>query len=403
MGSKETEVLMLADVFFPDIIGGAGRVAYHLSRELAGRGHSIHVLTRNPGGALPSLEQLEDRFLVHRFFVPLKQALSLSFTEIKNSRATSRQLTKLIPFDFVCSHQSLVAAGPVFFGPLQAGSLVYFFHSPWHEEYLLKKGSKAGFVDKVVAFAMRKTERKLLNNACKIFVLSNYMAGKLESIHRIPDKKVVRIPAGADLNRFQPSKEGKEAARREMGLPLEKTILISVRNLVPRMGIDNLLEAFNLSSILRGKALLLIGGEGFLKESLKARAEKHGLEDSVKFLGRVSEEDLPRYYRAADFFVLPTRALEGFGLVILEAMASGTPVLGTPVGAIPEVIGPFSRTLLFEGSEWPHIRSKLEDVVLRPEQYRFAPETCRSYVVKNFSWEKMADAFEREIRTISRA
>jgi glycosyltransferase involved in cell wall biosynthesis len=169
------------------------------------------------------------------------------------------------------------------------------------------------------------------------------------------------------------------------------------------MGIENLIEAFNQSRLLREKGLLLIGGEGFLKESLKEMAEKHGLEDSVKFLGRISEGDLPRYYQAADFFVLPTRELEGFGLVILEAMACGTPVLGTPIGAIPETVGSFAKNLLFEGTDHENIRGKLEDVINHPDRYRFDPQICRKFVEERYSWVKMAEAFEREIRGLIEA
>jgi glycosyltransferase involved in cell wall biosynthesis len=106
---------------------------------------------------------------------------------------------------------------------------------------------------------------------------------------------------------------------------------------------------------------------------------------------------LSRYYQAADFFVLPTRELEGFGLVILEAMACGTPVLGTPIGAIPETVGLFDKNLLFEGSQGKDMKTKLEDVINRPEKYRFDPQACRKFVEERFSWEKMADAFEREV------
>ena len=137
-----------------------------------------------------------------------------------------------------------------------------------------------------------------------------------------------------------------------------------------------------------------------MKESLRAMVKDYDLDGAVKFLGRVSEEDLPRYYQAADFFVLPTRELEGFGLVILEAMACGTPVLGTPIGAIPETVGLFDRKLLFEGTQSEDIKTKLEDVIIRPEIYRFDPQACRKFVEERYSWEKMADAFEREVMSL---
>jgi glycosyltransferase involved in cell wall biosynthesis len=167
------------------------------------------------------------------------------------------------------------------------------------------------------------------------------------------------------------------------------------------MGIENLIEAFKQSDVLKEKAVLLVGGEGFLKEPLRTAVRESKLDESVRFLGRISELDLPRYYQAADFFVLPTRELEGFGLVILEAMGCGTPVLGTPIGAIPETVGLFDKNLLFEGVRSEDMKTKLEDVINRPEQYRFDPHVCRKFVEERFSWEKMADAFEREVMSLT--
>ena len=399
-------ILFLADVLFPDTTGGAGRVAYHLSRELAKRGHVVDVITRNPARMLPSRENLDANLTIHRFLLPQRESFAVPLSEIKSSVLLARELGLEVDFDVVCVHQSLVAIAPLLCTSLRNIPLVYFFHSPWHEEFLIKQemhGGKATSGATAVAFLMKWAERRLVLKASRVFVLSNYMGMKAVGTHGCVEDRVKKIPGGVDLNRFLLSEVGKEPVKRGLAIPLDKVIFLTVRNLVPRMGIENLLEAFNHSSALRNTGLLLIGGEGFLKESLLAMVQKYNLENSIKVLGRISESDLTRHYQAADFFVLPTRALEGFGLVILEAMACGTPVLGTPMGAIPEVIGPFDRNLLFEGSEWPHLKSKLEDVVRRPSQYRFTPETCRSYVEKNFSWEKMADAFEREIRMLCRA
>jgi len=163
------------------------------------------------------------------------------------------------------------------------------------------------------------------------------------------------------------------------------------------MGIENLIEAFNQSDTLRRKGSLLIGGQGFLENRLKAMVENYKLQQIIRFLGHIPEPDLPGTYQAADFFVLPTRNLEGFGLVILEAMASGTPVLGTPVGAIPEVIVAFDERLIFNGTGWREIRKKMEEVIERPDQFRFDPKACRRFVEEGFSWKKIATDFEEEM------
>jgi len=398
---------MLTDVFFPDTIGGAGRVAYHLSHQLRKKKHEVHVLTRNPEGKLPSHEKIEANLFAHRFKVPAKEGLGLFFSEMANGYSAAKKANQETGFNLVCAHQSLIASGPLFSSAICRIPFVHCFYSPWHQEYLIKKRNMHGetpWSAKAVAFLMRQTEKRVLSRAMKVFVLSRYSAGQISAIHHLPNEKVVMIPAGIELDRFRLPQSGKSTVKKALDIALDKTAFFTVRNLVPRMGIENLIEAFKQSDILREKSILLIGGEGFLKESFRAVVKESNLGESVKFLGRVSEHDLPRYYQGADFFVLPTRELEGFGLVILEAMACGTPVLGTPIGAIPETVGLFDKNLLFEGIHPEDIRKKLEDVINRPEKYRFDPQVCRRFVEERYSWEKMADAFENEvIRLIKRA
>jgi glycosyltransferase involved in cell wall biosynthesis len=399
------KVLMLADVFFPDTVGGAGRVAYHLSYQLGKRGHEVHVLTRNPTGTLPSHEEIDANLFTHRFDISATEGIRFFLSEIKNAYHAADGVSRQTELDIVCAHQSLVASGTFISSSIRKKPFVHCFYSPWHEEYLIKKRNrkeKIPWSAKAVAILMRKIERRVLLKARKIFVLSRYSAEQISEIHHLPLEKVVMIPAGIELDRFALPINGKHTVKEALVLPIGKTIFFTVRNLVPRMGIENLIEAFKQSNVLAEKGLLLIGGEGFLRESLRGMVRDYGLESTVKFLGRVSDEELPRYYQAADFFVLPTRELEGFGLVILEAMACGTPVLGTPVGAIPETVGLFDKNLLFEGTRSEDMKTKLEDVINRPEKYRFDPHTCRKFVEERYSWEKMADAFEREVITLIR-
>jgi glycosyltransferase involved in cell wall biosynthesis len=400
---KKMKILMLADVFFPDTIGGAGRVVYHLAFELSGKGHEIHVLTRNNKGVWFAQQELAPNLFVHRFFSSSKESLALFLREIRNSRLLAKKLAQKVEFDLLCSHQSLVAMGPLFSRSFKQIPLIHYFHSPWHEEFLVKKRedrTRTGQKNKIIVFLMRRIEKRILFKASKVIVLSEYMRERALEIHNYQKDRVVKIPGGVDLLRYNLASGGKEAAKGVAKVPLNKTIFLTVRNLVPRMGLETLIESFNQSSVLREKGLLLIGGRGFLEENLKAQVKGANLEDAVRFLGYIAEKDLPLFYQASDFFVLPTRELEGFGLVNLESMASGTPVLGTPVGGIPEVIGLFDKRLIFDGTGWQEMRNKLEEVLERPDSFRFDPQDCRDFVESNFSWKKAADAFEQEAKRI---
>jgi glycosyltransferase involved in cell wall biosynthesis len=395
---KKMKILMLADVFFPDTIGGAGRVVYHLALELNKKGNEIHVLTRNDDGKWPYQQELAPNLFVHRFFLPSKESVSLFLKEIRNSYHLAKKLSLEIDFDLLCTHQSLVAMGPLLSRSLKQIPLIHYFHSPWHEEFLVKKQQrtrKFSKKNKAIAVLMKKMEKRILYKASKVIVLSNYMRDTVLEIHDYPEDRMVKIPGGVDLDLYNLPSGGKTAAKDALKLPANKTAFLTVRNLVPRMGLEALIESFSQSSVLREKGLLLIGGRGFLEDRLRAQVESANLRHAVRFLGYIAERDLPLFYQASDFFVLPTRELEGFGLVNLEAMASGTPVLGTPVGGIPEVIGLFDKRLIFGGTGWQDMRNKLEEVVERPDSFRFEPQDCRDFVERNFSWKKAADAFEQ--------
>jgi glycosyltransferase involved in cell wall biosynthesis len=254
------KILILADVFFPDTIGGAGRVVYHLALELARKDHEIHVITRNDDGKWPSHEELAQNLFVHRFFSPSKESLGLFFKETKNSRHLANELMREIEFDLICTHQSLVAMGPLLLRELKRTPLIHYFHSPWHEEFAVKKQQDTGKYrkrNKAIALFMKKMEKRILHKASKVVVLSEYMREKVVKTHNYPEDRVVKIPGGVDLERYHMPLAGKAAAKKVAKLPTNKTVFLTVRNLVPRMGLENLIESFSQSKVLRVLSLKL--------------------------------------------------------------------------------------------------------------------------------------------------
>jgi len=394
-------ILMLADVFFPDTTGGAGRVLHNLCAELSERGHEVHVLTRNPCGCLPSYEVIKPGFLVHRFFVDQSKPCSMLVNELKNSLSLGRDLARRTTFDLVCIHQAFAAVGPLLFSRcLKDLPLVYFFHSPWHEEFLTKDPAGTKIRYRLGAPLLKRIERRLISRASLVTVLSNFMGDKVSREHGFPEGRIRKLPCGIDLSRFDLPSGDKASAKERAGIPSDRVVFLTIRNLVPRMGLDSLIRAFHSSAIIREKGLLFIGGSGALEGALKQMVKDFDLDGIIRFLGHVPEDRLAQTYQWADFFILPTRRLEGFGLVILEAMACGTPVLGTPVGAIPEIIGAFDKRLLFDSPGWQDLARKIELVIEEREQYSFDPIACRRFVEENYSWEKMAEHFEKEIAGI---
>ncbi|MFC1891448.1 glycosyltransferase family 4 protein [Thermodesulfobacteriota bacterium] len=396
---------MLADVFYPDTIGGAGRVAYHLGLELSKMGHEVHILTRNPERKYPSHQNINPNLHIHRFDTPDKESLTLLYSEIKNSYYLSKQLAYKIKFDIICIHQSMAAIGPFLSRSFKNIPSVHYFHSPWHEEFLIKKQGyntkKQKITVKLIAYLMKWIEKRVINKSSKVIVLSRYMRNKVRATHNFPQNRIITIHGGVDLDNFKLHDKNKTILKKNKRLHGHKTIFLTIRNLVPRMGLENLIKAFYQSETLQNKSELLIGGRGPLEDHLKDMVEKFNLKNSIHFLGRIPEEDLPKTYQTADFFVLPTEKLEGFGLVIAESMACGTPVLGTPVGAIPELLGAFDKRLLFKGSSSEDLKKLMEEVVNKPEEYSYSRESCRKFAEDNFSWNRVAALFEEAIQNLA--
>ena len=166
-----------------------------------------------------------------------------------------------------------------------------------------------------------------------------------------------------------------------------------------RMGLENLIMAIQKVIKNTPDIYLILGGEGPLKNDLVVLAQKLGVENYIRFAGFIPEEELVKYYQMADIFVLPTRELEGFGLVTLEAMACGEPVLGTPVGGTKEILGKFDPDFLFEDTS-PDAMAKLILGKYRlindnPEKWNDLSKRCRNFVEENYSWEKNIDSLEK--------
>ncbi|MGL5836306.1 MAG: glycosyltransferase, partial [Waterburya sp.] len=113
------------------------------------------------------------------------------------------------------------------------------------------------------------------------------------------------------------------------------------------------------------------------------------LTDNVKLLGYVPDEQLPLCYRAANFSVVPTVALEGFGLIVVESLAAGTPVLGTPIGGIPEILKPFSTDLVFEGYQPEQLARGIMEA-LSGDRTLPDSQACLDYAQANYNWHKIA-------------
>jgi glycosyltransferase involved in cell wall biosynthesis len=135
--------------------------------------------------------------------------------------------------------------------------------------------------------------------------------------------------------------------------------------------------------------LTLIGGSGPLKGELEQRISDNNLGNHVRLLGFIPDEQLPFAYAAADYSIVPTQGLEGFGLVTIESMAAGTPSIVTPVGSLPEIVTPLCKNLLLPGSDAHDIAEGVSQILGGLLKVPDA-DHCKRYVYEYFDWSVIA-------------
>ena len=247
--------------------------------------------------------------------------------------------------DIIDVHFALYAVLPMLLRVLRGKEIVVHFHGPWADE-----NAESGDTSIWRLKARRALERYVYRRATIAITLTGAFRRVLIERYGVRPWQVKVLAPGVDLARFAPG--DRAAARERLSLPADAFVVCCTRRLVPRMGIRLLLEAW--PELLASRDLevnarplrLLIAGDGAMRSALTEEIAANGLSDSVTLLGRVTDDDLVELYRAADVNVVPSLSFEGFGLVVLEAAACGTPSIATRVGGLPEALAGLDATLI---------------------------------------------------------
>lgn len=386
-------VLLLAEVTAERVIGGAERVLRNQAVGLAALGHQVELLTRAPESAVEDAISVgglrEWRYAVNR-----DHEAAFLWSSVRRSVDAFDRLRGTEPLGAAVIHQALAGLGPILSRRHAASRWVYVCHSLAHEEFDTRQAtprSAAARVRREINLRGRRwIERVVMKRCDRVVVLSDFMRRRVMAIHGIPSDRIVVIPGATDPHAFAPV-ANKKHPRAALNLPADRTVLFTVRNLVPRMGLENLIDALAESGAAGRGCAAVIGGEGPLRRALDARIRSRGLEDIVRLVGFIPESQLVQYFQAADLVVMPTLQLEGFGLVTVEALACGTPVLGTPVGAIPEILNQVDPILVAAGSDSRALASALERVLRRlqePGEADSLAKKGRRLVEQRYNWAR---------------
>jgi glycosyltransferase involved in cell wall biosynthesis len=265
--------------------------------------------------------------------------------------------------------------------------IVTHFQGPW--SYESKFEDQGNPLKKYVSFQVKKAiEQMVYRRSDAFIVLSSYFQHVLVNDFGVPKERIHVIPAATNTDRFQPAADRK-AVRSELGVGAGAKVLFCARRLVRRMGIDLLIRAMLPVAQQVPDTVLYVAGEGPLQPELERLIDELQLRGRVRLLGRVSAENLVKWYQAADLSIVPTITLEGFGLVTTEALACGTPVLGTPFGGTREILENISEQLLFRDKEPQAMADKIISV-LQGDCVIPSREECREYVLRNYTWAEVS-------------
>ncbi|HYZ16833.1 MAG TPA: glycosyltransferase family 4 protein [Candidatus Acidoferrum sp.] len=270
---------------------------------------------------------------------------------------------------------------------IRSRPLVAHVHGPWTLE-----ARAQGLPMRTIALRGLQ-EHAVYRRARRLVVLSESMARTLRDEYGVPSEKIRVVAGGVDLERFRP-RGTRGDARRAFGLPLERPLVVTARRLAPGKGVENLIEAASMIRARVPEVVIAIAGAGPYEDAFSARVRELGLVDTVRFLGYVRGDDIATLYRAADLSVVPSVQHEGFGLVVIESLACGTPTLVTPVDGLPEVVRGLEPGLTIEAPTAPALADAIASAL---DGSRPLPDeaTCIAHA-QRFAWPVIA-AQVREI------
>jgi D-inositol-3-phosphate glycosyltransferase len=312
--------------------GGMNVYIRQLSYEMGRRAHTMDIFTRRTDPRTPEISDIDERTRVIQIEAgPLKAGkadLRDHLTEFRDG-ILSFQRREGRAYDLVHSHywlsgwvgQSLKAAWRV--------PHVIMFHT-------LGEVKNRHHLDEREPEHRIDGERLIAHAADRVICASEGESEMLGALYGLPPSRVTVVPCGVDTEEFRPL--DKAEVRRQLGLPMQQPIVLFVGRIEPLKGIDVLLRA--VSNIDGRFRVLVIGGDGkdlARKAELATLAAELGIADKVTFFDAVPHAELPLYYNAADICVVPSY-YESFGLVAVEAMACGVPVIASRVGGLKETV-----------------------------------------------------------------
>lgn len=354
--------LATSDRFYQDAPGGSYKIAWEVAKLMRDRGHSVSMLCGSVSNDPPPGPAEIEGIRVVRYRFPDTPAWDPLRLRRHVNAARTEALRWLGDTTWQVVHAHVPGSALAVFGSLPSHpKQIYSIHSPHVLEQHINwdDGTLTGRAKIALGMpVMRRAEYLAYIQAHRLSAESQFTRSAIETLFgpRIGSRIQV-IPWWAERAAGTGTKAD---SRRALGWPADKPVLFSLRRMVPRMGLSTLIEAIEPLTAHHDFRLVL-AGEGPERRRLEEQVARGRAAQTVLFTGHLSDEEVAIAYKAADLFVLPTTALECFGIIAVDAYAYGVPVIASRVGAIPEVVGPISPNCLFPAGDVTALR----DLIVR--------------------------------------
>lgn len=378
--------------------GGMSVYIRELARELGTRGHWVDIYTRLNGTKHDQIIDLNENVrLIHlgagnNGYVH-KLALYYYLSDFFRALEKFKNREDL-HYDLIHSHYWL------------SGRLGNWAQDRWNIPHIVmfhtlgavKNNAAIGEQEPELRVA---AEKKLTQTCQRILAPTERERENIVRFCNAPSEKIGVVPCGVNLDLFQPMDQA--AARQRLGFQDDESIVLYVGRFAPIKGIDRLLEAMTYLKHYQRLRLLIIGGDGpdtpeF--QNLQDLTRKLGIQDLVTFAGRIEQKSLPPYYSAADVLVVPSY-YESFGLVGLESLACGTPVVATQVGAMGNILRDGKSGQLVANAQPRTLAHSIEKIIAASPATTVSAQGIRASVLK-YGWSNVASAIIDEYETILR-
>jgi glycosyltransferase involved in cell wall biosynthesis len=395
---------------WPPAVGGMQTHARHLAAHLARRGHAIEVLTyRVTDAALRQEARAFDEqqpFAVRRVLSRLGywHNVALILQRVRDFRAEA------------------VYASTVFYGLLRSRAQVPIvcrcvgndvlrpwlgYPYPWLSRAIgsapvqrslrwwLEHGQHPDWVDRMFRASRERLMREAAAAHNGILANSDYTAGLLDAIGIAPERVEV-VTGGVDTRQFVPAQGARQAARASLGFAAQDRIVLTVCRLVEKKGVEVLLEAIARLRVPFPRVKLVVVGDGRKRGAYEAHAQALGVQDAVRFAGRVPHERIAPYFWAADVFALASyesrhaggavRDVETMGRVLCEANAAGLPLVATRTGGTPSIVRDGDNGLLVPAADAQALADAIARILRGPALAMHLAQNGRHRARREFDW-----------------